>query len=106
MCLLAWICMLSQEEILVYLCLARLALMARDSDLVEDAMELRDNVVDLGGQVACIYRHWKHQPLDEGVMMTVTSIKECYSNWRQNAWQSKLQQRLPKGGPKQRARWL
>ena len=29
-------------------------------------MELGHDVVDLGGQVACVYRHWK-QPLGERV---------------------------------------
>lgn len=59
--------------------------MAGDTNLVEDAMELGNNVVDLVGQVARVYRHWKHKP-----WMRVTLIDQgmFISNWRQSAWQS------------------
>lgn len=31
--------------------------MSGDSNLIKDAMQLLDNVIDLGGQVACVDRH-------------------------------------------------
>lgn len=31
--------------------------MSGDPNLIKDAMELLDDVVDLGGQVACVDRH-------------------------------------------------
>jgi hypothetical protein len=41
---------------LAYLCLAGVAFMSGDSNLIKDAMQLLDNVIDLGGQVACVDR--------------------------------------------------
>lgn len=42
--------------------LSSLALMVRNSNVVEDAMELGDNVVDLSGQIARIDRHCRSNP--------------------------------------------
>lgn len=39
------------------LCLSSIALMAGNSDIIEDPMQLGHNVVDLGGQVARVDCH-------------------------------------------------
>lgn len=31
--------------------------MTRDTDIIEDTVQLRDDIIDLGGQVACIDGH-------------------------------------------------
>lgn len=53
----------SNEQIMqAYLGLAHIPLVRGNADLVEDAMKLLYNIVDLGGQVACINSHRDLEP--------------------------------------------